>query len=72
MKTYLQVPFGEHLTVKRMGARFDVSRKAWFVPDGLDLVPFIPWVPGLAQQVDKKVARVTQLRTGKNQGEFKE
>ncbi len=43
MKTYLEVPFSEKDEAKSLGARFDMSRKQWYVPDGLDLWDFEKW-----------------------------
>jgi len=48
MKTYLQVPYAEKDRAKDLGARFDMSRKQWYCPDGVDLMLFKEWVPGLA------------------------
>jgi hypothetical protein len=45
MKTYLDVEFSDKDKVKALGARFDMASKRWFVPDGLDLIPFLKWVP---------------------------
>lgn len=47
MKTYLNVPFEEKEEAKCLGARFDVARKQWYVPDGIDLFHFLKWVPNL-------------------------
>lgn len=57
MKTYLVVPIEQKDRVKNLGARWDPARHAWFVPDGVDLAPFIAWVPG-AEKVSKAVRRV--------------
>lgn len=45
MKTYIEVPFAEKDAAKALGARFDMSRKSWYVPDGLDLINFRKWLP---------------------------
>ncbi len=45
VKTYLEVPFGEHYRAKALGARFDLSAKKWFCPDGVDLMLFVDWLP---------------------------
>lgn len=54
MKTYLVVPFEQKNRVKEMGAKFDMARKQWFVPDGVDLIPFLAWVPDMPR-LRKKV-----------------
>lgn len=45
MRTYLQVPFAEKEAAKSLGARFDMSRKQWYCPDGIDLMTFKRWLP---------------------------
>lgn len=40
---YLFVPYEERKDAARLGARFDDSRKAWFVPAGRDDAPFARW-----------------------------
>ena len=44
--TYLNAKFKEKDKVKALGAQFDSERRAWFVPEGLDLAPFRAWMPG--------------------------
>lgn len=44
MRTNLQVPYHESSTAKALGAQWDMARKVWFVPDGVDLFPFLKWV----------------------------
>lgn len=43
MKTYLDVPYAEKDRAKALGARFDMSRKQWYCPDGVDLMLFKRW-----------------------------
>lgn len=45
MKTYLHVPFEAKDRARNLGARWDDARGQWFVPDGVDLAPFVQWVP---------------------------
>ena len=45
MTTYLAVPFAQKEKVKALGARWDAAQRQWFVPPGLDLVQFSPWLP---------------------------
>lgn len=44
-KTYLTTQYREKDKVKALGAQFDSERRAWFVPEGLDLAPFGAWLP---------------------------
>ena len=62
MKTYLIVPIEQKDEVKSLGAKWDPARKAWFVPDGVDLSVFLVWVPGLPK-ISRKVAAVLGSRT---------
>jgi len=41
---YLQVAFRDKDAVKALGALYDLTRKAWYVPAGVDLAPFGPWL----------------------------
>jgi hypothetical protein len=44
MRVDLKVPFAEKDDAKRLGARWDVERKVWYVPDGLDASKFAQWM----------------------------
>ena len=58
MRTDLKVPFEEKHAAQQLGARWDPARKTWFVPDGVDAVPFARWIPGLKlSKAVKKVLR---------------
>jgi len=41
----LQVPFTEKDEAKRLGARWDSSRKTWYIPEGLERLAFARWIP---------------------------
>lgn len=45
---FLNASFKEKDAVKALGARFDFAAKKWFVPEGMDLQPFAPWLPAEA------------------------
>jgi exodeoxyribonuclease VII large subunit len=53
MKTYLQVPFRDKDRAKSLGARYDMARKLWFVPDGIDFWCFSEWLPDDVQSFVK-------------------
>jgi len=40
----LDVPYAEKDAAKALGARWDPTRRCWYVPDGLDATPFLRWV----------------------------
>ena len=44
-RTYLAVPYAEKDDAKQLGAKWDRAKKAWFVPAGMDLEAFKPWMP---------------------------
>ncbi|WP_031485742.1 zincin-like metallopeptidase domain-containing protein [Maridesulfovibrio frigidus] len=44
-KTYLNVPYSEKGQAKKLGARWDKSKKLWFAATGTDLDPFSKWMP---------------------------
>ena len=44
-RTYLAVPYAEIDAVRQIGAKWDRSTKAWYVPPGVDLDPFTAWLP---------------------------
>ena len=48
-RVYLAVPFTEKDRAKAAGARWDKSRKAWYVPEGRDAGPFKAWLAGREQ-----------------------
>ena len=39
----LNVPYKEKDDAKRLGAKWDPTKKVWFVPDGADPTPFAKW-----------------------------
>lgn len=44
-KRYLEVPFAEKDEAKALGARWDPARKKWYIPAGVAIAPFAPWIP---------------------------
>lgn len=57
MITFLNVKFQDKDKVNALGARWNYLKKRWFVPDGVDLSPFIQWIPDLPELSDE-VAKV--------------
>ena len=45
LRTNLKVPFAEKEEAKKLGARWDATRKIWYVEDKEDLTPFSRWAP---------------------------
>ncbi len=48
-RTYLAVPYAEKDDAKALGAKWDRQAKAWFVPAGVELDAFQPWLPAMGQ-----------------------
>lgn len=41
----LKVPYADKEHVKKLGARWDATRKVWYAPEGVDIEPLRPWLP---------------------------
>jgi hypothetical protein len=44
-KIYLQVPYAQKDAAKALGARWDATRKKWYVAADKDVTPFAKWQP---------------------------
>jgi len=42
----LKVPYAEKDEAKALGARWNPTRKSWYVPDGVAAEPFAKWLAG--------------------------
>jgi hypothetical protein len=49
-KIYLQVPYAQKDAAKALGARWDATRKKWYVPADKDMTPFAKWQPETVAQ----------------------
>lgn len=47
MRINLVTPFAEKDEAKALGARWDSTRKVWYVVDIADLGPFMRWIPDI-------------------------
>lgn len=45
MRINLVAPFAEKDAVKALGARWDSTKKTWYIMDVEDLTPFLRWIP---------------------------
>ena len=59
-KTWLNVAFRDKNKVKQLGARWDVDRKQWYAPAGIDLEPLRPWLAEAEQALDAPEASPTR------------
>ena len=57
---FLTVPYAEKDAAKALGARWNPTRKRWYVPDGVVKEPFAKWLDGApgADAVPGKPGRV--------------
>jgi hypothetical protein len=53
MRINLVTPFAEKDAVKALGARWDVTKKCWYITNVADLTPFARWIPNLDAAGDK-------------------
>ena len=49
-RVYLAVPYAEKDAAKALGARWNRTAKAWYVPPGADLAGFQQWMPAAQAQ----------------------
>jgi hypothetical protein len=45
MRISLVTPFAEKDALKALGARWDATKKVWYVSDVAKLTPFLGWIP---------------------------
>jgi hypothetical protein len=47
MRINLVTPFAEKDAAKALGARWDATKKLWYIVDVADLTPFMRWIPDM-------------------------
>lgn len=47
MRINLVTPFVEKDSVRALGARWDGTKKCWYIVDVADLTPFLRWIPNM-------------------------
>lgn len=45
MRVDLNTPFAEKDEAKSLGARWDATRRVWYIQNIEDLTPFLKWIP---------------------------
>ncbi len=48
MRINLVTPFAEKAAAKALGARWDATKKLWYIVDVADLTPFLRWIPDMS------------------------
>ena len=56
MRINLVTPFAEKDAAKALGARWDATKKCWYIVDMDDLKPFMRWIPNLDAAKDTGAA----------------
>jgi hypothetical protein len=52
MRINLVTPFAEKDAVKALGARWDATKKLWYIVDVADLTPFQRWIPNMESAME--------------------
>lgn len=60
---FLTVPYAEKDAAKTLGARWNPTRRRWYVPDGVATEPFAKWLDGAA--VPEPGAAAAPARSGR-------
>ena len=63
MRVNLKVPFAEKDAVKALGARWDATRKVWYIQNVEDLKPYLRWMPqadGVAGESSSKTGAMAR------------
>lgn len=42
---FLNVPYAQKEKAKLLGAKWDANKRKWYVPIGIEVAPFISWLP---------------------------
>lgn len=61
MRINLVTPFAEKDAVKALGARWDATKKIWYINDVADLKPFARWIPDLEAATEDSTDRTERL-----------
>jgi hypothetical protein len=63
---YLNVPYAEKDQVRKMGGRYDGTKKKWYVPHGADIFSFLKWMPMEIQSQMKSIAKTDRQFAPRN------
>ena len=65
---FLTVPYAEKDAAKALGARWNPTRRRWYVPDGAATEPFAKWLDGAASSAAASATAATSGRVDSYQG----
>lgn len=57
MKTFLNVPFFDNAEAKRLGAKWSVSYRKWFIENVENIDLFLKWMPSHLKSPTKGVKK---------------
>jgi hypothetical protein len=63
MRINLVTPFAEKDAAKVLGARWDSTKRLWYIVDVADLTPFLRWIPDLEGAMAAPVGAAAQSTT---------
>ena len=69
MRVNLKVPFAEKDAAKALGARWDATRKIWYVQNVEDLKPYVRWMPQADGFADEPLSRTGAMTRKPAKGE---
>jgi hypothetical protein len=61
---FLTVPYAEKDQARELGARWNPTRKRWYVPDGVAVEPFARWMAKEGEPPSSRDERSAKLVTG--------
>ena len=59
---YINCPYSEKDECKKLGARWDIDKRRWYIPAGLDTEPFKKWIDASSIIEKKKIQQELTLR----------
>jgi len=62
---FLNVPYAEKDAAKTLGARWNPTKRRWYVPDGVATEPFAKWIDDAAGAVASASSASTPARSGR-------
>ena len=62
---FLNVPYAEKDAAKTLGARWNPTKRRWYVPDGVANEPFAKWIDGAAIEAKAAAAGAAPVRAGR-------
>jgi hypothetical protein len=71
MRINLVTPFAEKDAAKALGARWDSTKKLWYIVDVADLTPFLHWIPNLEAVTQESVGGGAQPTQRAEAGQIK-